>query len=75
MQTKFWTDLSDEQAEKVIGGVGVVKEGSYTFGEGFYGWFGGPNHMDPADHKGLINAGFSPGTFADAGPNTISLPG
>ena len=75
MQKKLWTDLSDEQAQSVVGGVGVVQEGGSVFGAGFYGWIGGANHLNPEDHKGLITAGFTPGTYMDAGPNSISLPG
>jgi hypothetical protein len=83
METKLWADLSDEQAEKVVGGVGVVQsdaEGGYAnFGAGWVGWFGGFNHRPTSpeiDPKGLLKAGFDStmtGTIA-AGPNTIIVP-
>lgn len=75
METKLWASLSDEQAEKVVGGVGRIQDGAEgpfaTFGAGFYGWIGGPNHLGSfEDHKGLINAGFAtPEMTADGGLN------
>ena len=51
---ELFRDLSDEQAEKVVGGVGAGARP----GAGINGWFGGPS----AGTNGLINAGFSPGT-------------
>jgi hypothetical protein len=83
METKLWANLSDDQAEKVVGGVGVIQsdaEGGFgIFGQGWVGWFGGFNHRPVSpdiDPKGLLNAGFdssSTGTIS-AGPNTVVVP-
>jgi hypothetical protein len=82
METKLWADLSDDQAEKVVGGVGVIHpdaEGGFAiFGAGWYGWFGGLNHWPGAglEPKGLLQAGFdsaSTGTI-EAGPNAVVVP-
>ena len=66
---QLWIDLSDEQAEKVVGGVGIgATPGSSA---GVNGWFGGPS----AGTNGLFNAGFTPG---DSNPNSavpVIVPG
>ena len=67
---QLFTDLSDEQAEKVVGGVGIgATPGSSA---GFNGW-GAPG--SPAGGHALLSAGFTTGTSLTAGPNNIILPG
>ena len=70
---KLFVDLSDDQAEKVVGGVGVGVGGGST---GFFGWGTSPNQS--AGPNGLINAGFKPpGVTKTVGHNdiTVSSPG
>ena len=50
-------DLTDEQCEKVVGGVGRIVVGGPMPGAGLNGW-GAPG--TPSAGHGLINAGFSP---------------
>ncbi len=72
---QLFTQLSDEQAEKVIGGVGILGPNFAGAGAGTQGWFGnGGGPPDPTDN-GLTRAGFTPGTTMEAGPNTIMVPG
>jgi hypothetical protein len=64
IESKLWTELTDVQSEKVIGGVGRIQDGATgpfaIFGAGFYGWVGGPNHLGSfEEHKGLVQAGFT----------------
>ena len=70
-------DLTDEQCEKVVGGVGI-KGGPNDggAGAGTRAWFGnGMGPQDPSDN-GLTRAGFiAPGGEIMAGPNTIGVPG
>ena len=55
-KTSLWDDLTDEQSEKLVGGVGAGP----TPGAGENGWFGdGGPPPGPEDH-GLIGAGFTP---------------
>ena len=66
----LWVELSDEQSEKVVGGVGSGNPP----GAGINGWFGGPS----AGTNGLINAGFSaPGSAGSPGQSgiTVTVPG
>ena len=68
-------DLTDEQCEKVVGGVGITGDGFAMAGAGTQGWFGnGSGPPDPSDN-GLTRAGFLPGTMKMAGPNHIMVPG
>ena len=70
---QLFTQLSDEQAEKVVGGVGVGVGGGST---GFFGW--GTNPMNADGDQGLILAGFgAPGVSKMVGKNnlTVSVPG
>ena len=53
MKHGSWEELSDQQCEMVVGGVGVGP----TPGKGINGW--GAAGTPSAGH-GLINAGFSP---------------
>jgi len=67
---QLFTELSDEQAEKVVGGVGV----GATPGAGINGWGAG----GPAAGHGLINAGFSaPGDQMSPGVSglDVTVPG
>ena len=69
------TDLTDEQCEKVVGGVGVHGPNFGMAGAGSQGWFGnGSGPPDPTDN-GLTRAGFTPGNTILAGPNTVTVPG
>ena len=68
------TDLTDEQCEKVVGGVGrLFGEGGPggPAGAGEAGWFGGPT----GDH-GLLSAGqgFCPFPAVQHGNATVSHP-
>lgn len=69
---QLWIDLSDEQAEKVVGGVGVGD----VPGAGINGWFGG---TPPGNGAGLAgSAGFSPpGEQMSPGESglTVTVPG
>ena len=67
------TDLTDEQCEKVVGGVGRVLAGGSPAGAGVAGWFGGPTGT-----HGLASAGFTPPPATN--PNTplgvvVKVPG
>ena len=62
---ELFKDLSDEQAEKVVGGVGRVFPGGPTPGAGINGW-GAPG--TPSAGGGLISAGFTP-------PGVLKSPG
>jgi hypothetical protein len=69
-------DLTDEQCEKVVGGVGVQGDRFAGAGAGTQGWFG--NTSGPPsnpDNHGLAGAGFTPGNIMSAGPNMIMVPG
>jgi len=64
-------DLTDEQCEKVVGGVGRNGGGQGGgAGAGTQGWFGnGSGPPDPSDN-GLFGSGqFSGPVLGDAGPN------
>ena len=68
-------DLTDEQCEKVVGGVGILGPNFAGAGAGTQGWFGnGAGPPDPTDN-GLTRAGFTPGNKMFAGPNEIMVPG
>jgi len=70
---QLWIDLSDKQAEKVVGGVGIgASPGSSA---GFAGWFGnGGPPMDDSDN-GLFRAGKTPGNLgAGNSGNNIIIP-
>ena len=74
MKNELFTDLNDDQAEKVIGGVGIGDSPGDS--AGVQGWFGdGEGPPDPSDH-GLFGAGFVP-AHIDAGKsgNRIIVPG
>jgi len=65
------TDLTDEQCEKVVGGVG--RGSTPGSSAGFFGWGTSPNQS--AGTNGLFRAGFTPG---DANPNSavpVIVPG
>ncbi len=55
---ELFKDLSDEQAEKVVGGVGRVLDGGpgTGAGAGVNGWGAGGT---PSEGHGLLSAGFS----------------
>jgi len=57
MKNELFTDLNDDQAEKVIGGVG--QGSSPGSSAGFFGWGTSPNQS--AGANGLFRAGFTPG--------------
>jgi len=61
------TDLTDEQCEKLVGGVGFNNRNA---GAGVQGWFGnGAGPPDPSDN-GLFGSGqFSGPVLGNAGPN------
>ena len=73
----LWNELSDEQSEKLVGGVGIGP----TPGEsaGVQGWFGTGDGPQGPEDNGLTKAGFTgAGTdIFDAGAsgNTIIAPG
>ena len=72
---QLFTELSDEQAEKVVGGAGAIIAGvgSPVAGAGVNGWGVGPS----AGH-GLGSAGFTPpGVMKTVGANdlTVRTPG
>ena len=56
---KLFTDLTDEQAEKVVGGVGsTVPAGAGGAGAGTVGWFGdGPGGIGNPLNHGLDGSG------------------
>ena len=66
-------DLSDEQCEKVVGGVGIGDTPGSS--AGVQGWFGdGEGPPDPSDH-GLFGAGKVPGSMtAGKSGNNIIIP-
>ena len=70
---QLWIDLSDEQAEKVVGGVGIGADPGSS--AGVQGWFGdGEGPPDPSDH-GLFGAGKMPGSMtAGKSGNNIIIP-
>lgn len=70
---KLFVDLSDDQAEKVVGGVGITTNGAGS-SAGFFGW--GTNPKSAERPTGLINAGFPGADAGDltAGPNKIIVP-
>ena len=53
---QLWTELSDEQCQKVVGGVGRGETPGTS--AGFNGWGAAPN---PSAGHGLFSAGFVPG--------------
>ncbi len=63
-------DLTDEQCEKVVGGVGRGEESGANTSAGFVGWFGGP----PGSGHGLFNAGHSPTFFTTKSGVTVWVP-
>ena len=76
----LWNDLTDEQSEKLVGGVGVCTDHDSDCGAGgsagVQGWFGngGPPANNPANH-GLFGAGFAPGSMIAGGSgNKIIIP-
>jgi hypothetical protein len=64
-------DLSDEQCEKVVGGVG--KGASPGSSAGFFGWGTSPNQSDGPN--GLFRAGFTPGDFNPNSTPSVVVPG
>jgi hypothetical protein len=70
------TDLTDEQCEKVVGGVGILDPDRFAgAGAGTQGWFGNGSPPPDGSNNGLDGAGFTPGNTISAGPNTIMVPG
>ena len=70
---ELFTDLSDKQTEKVVGGVGRVGAGSgHKAGAGVNGW-GAPG--TPSAGHGLISAGFSPGATNPNSNGKVVVPG
>ena len=71
--TSLWNDLTDEQSEKLVGGVGIGATPGMS--AGVQGWFGnGEGPPDPSDH-GLFGAGFVPGGMTAGGSgNNIIVP-
>ena len=71
---QLFTDLNDEQAEKVVGGVGrIFADGpGGPAGAGEAGWFGGA----PGSGHGLLSAGqgFSPFPSKSHGPVEVVHP-
>jgi len=68
------TDLSDEQCEKVVGGVGIGNLSGAGSSAGVQGWFGnGAGPPDPTDN-GLFGAGFMPGYMTTPSGNVIWIP-
>ncbi len=65
---QLFTELNDQQAEKVVGGVGIGADPGDS--AGVNGW-GAP----PGSGHGLFNAGFKAGHSITAGPNNIIVPG
>ena len=67
MKKQLLTALTDDQCEKLVGGVGF---GVDIAGAGTQGWFGnGSGPPDPSDN-GLFGSGqFSGPVLGDAGPN------
>ena len=68
-------DLTDEQCEKVVGGVGVQGDRFAGAGAGTQGWFGNGGPPPDGSNNGLDGAGFTPGNLMRAGPNMIMVPG
>jgi len=67
-KTALWNDLTDEQSEKLVGGVG---RGDIGPGAGINGWGVGPS----AGH-GLISAGFTaPGVLNPNSAVRVTNPG
>jgi len=70
-KSSLWNDLTDEQSEKLVGGVGA----GTNPGAGAFGWGAGGQ---PSDGHGLISAGFTaPGAnqpTGDSGVN-VTVPG
>ena len=65
---KLFVDLSDEQSEKVVGGVGVGD----APGAGIAGWFGNGNAAD--GDQGLVGAGFTaPGVQHTPGSTSLTV--
>ncbi len=63
---QLFMDLTDEQCEKVVGGVGAGPGP----GAGVNGWFGGPS----PGTNGLINAGFdAPGEKTVRGNSGVAV--
>jgi hypothetical protein len=71
MKPELFTDLNDDQAEKVIGGVG--QGSSPGSSAGFFGWGTSPNQS--AGANGLFRAGFTPGDFNPNSAVTVVVPG
>ena len=68
------TELTDEQCEKVVGGVG--RGSGPGSSAGFFGW--GTNPKSAARPTGLLNAGFTPGPMTDFNANSavsVVVPG
>ena len=61
---QLWTDLSDEQCQKVVGGAG--RGDTPQSSAGFNGW--GADGTPSAGH-GLFSAGFKPGLNPNANGN------
>ena len=70
MKKELWDELSDEQSEKVVGGVGAGTSGGNS--AGFDGWNGNGNRAD--GDQGLFGAGqgFGP-TVVTHGANDTSV--
>ena len=70
---KLLTELTDEQCEKVVGGVGIgATPGSSA---GFAGWFGNGAPPPGPEDNGLFGAGKVPGSMtAGKSGNNIIIP-
>ena len=68
-KTSLWNELTDEQSEKLVGGVGA---GEAAPGAGANGW--GADGQPSAGH-GLISAGFSPpgDQMVDVGASDVNV--
>ena len=67
---KLFVDLNDDQAEKVVGGVGQgTTPGSSA---GFNGWGA---EGSPSEGGGLFHAGFTPGDFNPHSAVNVVVPG
>ena len=69
-------DLSDEQCEKVVGGVGRLGGGQGGgAGAGTQGWFGNGSPPPDGSNNGLDGAGFTPGDMNSHSAVGVMVPG
>ena len=72
MKNELFTDLNDDLAEKVIGGLG--RGSSPPSSAGFFGW-GNPNPNQSGHDTGLFRAGFEPGASNPNSAVDVQVPG